>query len=103
MDKDGITCKTQKILHLMKDSCQLHFEALDSLQMQGSAVQDSKCDSNDIGFEWTMTLTGLSPKLLSFGVNGITNTLATADNLKRWGIIQRDEKCELCGEQLLMC
>jgi hypothetical protein len=38
------------------------------------------------------------PKLLSFGVNGITNTLATADNLKRWGIIQVDEKCELCGE-----
>ena len=83
----------------MKETCQEHhLEALEALEMQGSAVRESKCESDEIGFEWTRTLTGLSPKLLSFGVNSITNTVGTADNLKRWGIIQVDEKCDLCGE-----
>jgi len=93
--------KRRKILHLMKQDCQeKHLDALVSLEMQGSAVRECKPELiNDNGFEWTRTLTGLSPKLLSFGVNGITNTLATADNLKRWGYIKVDEKCALCGAE----
>jgi len=91
--------RRRKILQLMKEvSQEQHLHALEALEMQGSAVRESKLDSSDNGFEWTRTLTSLSPKLLSFGVNGITNTLATSDNLKRWGIIQVDEKCDLCGD-----
>jgi hypothetical protein len=95
----GYHTRRRAITKLMTQEGQVkHQQILESLEMQGSAIREVSDSVQDGGYEWTRTLTGLSPKLLSFGINGITNTLATADNLKRWGYLQVDEKCDLCGE-----
>lgn len=52
--------------------------------------------SNDL--TWKKVLNNYSEELLKFVVNGITNTLNTADNLRRWNIAS-NVMCGLCGHQ----
>jgi hypothetical protein len=74
-----------------------HRQALLNLEMQGSAHRSVVEGSQE--FDWMHQLTGLSKSLLKFGINSVTNTLPTIDNLKRWGYLRSgDESCLLCGE-----
>jgi hypothetical protein len=80
-----------------KRSQQEHKETLLNLEMQGAAHHSVIEGSQD--FDWMHQLTGLSKSLLKFGVNAVTNTLPTMDNLKRWGYLRSgDDICTLCGE-----
>jgi hypothetical protein len=74
-----------------------HKENLLSLEMQGAAHQKVIEGSQD--FDWMHHFTGLSKSLLRFGINSVTNTLPTVDNLKRWGYLRvGEESCALCGD-----
>jgi len=65
--------------------------------MQGAAHQKVIEGSQD--FDWMHHFTGLSKSLLRFGINSVTNTLPTVDNLKRWGYLRvGEESCALCGD-----
>ena len=74
-----------------------HREALLQLEMQGAAHEKVIEDCQE--FDWMRQLTGLSTSLLKFGINSVTNTLPTVDNLRRWGYLRvGEETCSLCGD-----
>jgi len=73
-------------------------EYLKGLQMQGAVISQI-CREDELEFEWMRCLTSLSPKLLKFGANAVTNTLPTLDNLKRWQYIVVDDLCTLCSHE----
>jgi hypothetical protein len=64
-----------------KKSQEDHKEALLNLEMQGAAHQ--KVIEGSQEFDWMRHFTGLSKSLLRFGINAVTNTLPTVDNLRR--------------------
>jgi hypothetical protein len=50
-------------------------------------------------FNWMYQMTRLSKSLLKFGINSVTNTLPTIDNLKRWVYLRSGgDSCLLCDE-----
>ena len=48
--------------------------------------------------EWGKVMTNYSPRLFKFVLNASINTLPSPDNLRRWGVKNKEFKCGLCSQ-----
>ncbi|KAL0213501.1 hypothetical protein RCL1_007127 [Eukaryota sp. TZLM3-RCL] len=89
---------------------QSNFESLETqlsnLTSQGEALRSlyTVGSSDNCRYEWLSMLIDLPPKTLKFGMNGLLNTLPTANKLKKWCIERKmpdgskkvSSHCSLC-------
>ncbi|KAL0216936.1 hypothetical protein RCL1_007419 [Eukaryota sp. TZLM3-RCL] len=79
-----------------------------NLQSQSEAMRSVKMNDSDITnskYKWLSMLIDLPPSVLKFGMNGILNTVPTANNLILWKIERKmpdgnkivSSQCLLCG------
>ncbi|KAL0221213.1 hypothetical protein RCL1_001067 [Eukaryota sp. TZLM3-RCL] len=78
-----------------------------SLQSQGEAMRSVKMNDSDntnSKHEWLSMLIDLPPSVLKCGMNGILNTLHTANNLKLWKIERKmPDRNKIVSSQCLLC
>jgi hypothetical protein len=79
-----------------KVAIQRRVEEVKELVMQGSIMRQQHIGKKDD--TWVKTALGLSSSLLKFGMNAITQTLPSLNNLKRWGL-SSVEQCRLCDQK----
>ncbi|KAL0224601.1 hypothetical protein RCL1_002513 [Eukaryota sp. TZLM3-RCL] len=95
--------------YLKEPNVKLLENQLSNLISQGEAARahfNEGKESNGT-YEWLSMLIDLPPSVLKFGLNGLINTLPTANNLKMWKIQRKmpdgfkivSSHCMLCGNE----
>ena len=68
--------------------------ASSKLASQGDMIRELESENSEIS--WKSVIYNAPRGLLAFGTRAVTNTLASSDNLARWGKIV-SPKCNQCG------